>query len=317
MSTAIYPVAGKRVFVAGHRGMVGAAVVRQLHKLGAEVVTAPRETVDLRQAEATMSFLRDIRPQAVVMAAAKVGGIHANSSLPVDFLLDNLNIQNSVFAAAFACDVEKLLFLGSSCIYPKFAPQPINEDALLTSALEPTNEAYAIAKIAGIKLVDGYRKQFGRDFISAMPCNLYGPGDNWSLTSSHVVPALIHKAHLAKTSGAAALEIWGTGAPRREFLHVDDCADGLVFLLQHWSGPGHINVGSAEDVTIAELAQLVMNAVGFKGALTHDLTKPDGTPRKLMDISRIKAMGWAPKIGLTDGLAGSYKAFLTETRGKD
>jgi GDP-L-fucose synthase len=312
----VFTLRGKRVFVAGHRGMVGAAMVRQLHARGAEVVTAPRERIDLRNGEATRQFLADIRPAAVVMAAAKVGGIHANNTLPVDFLIDNLNIQNSLFAAAHAVDVEKLLFLGSSCIYPKLAPQPISEDALLTSGLEPTNEPYAIAKIAGIKLADAYRKQYGRDFISAMPCNLYGPGDNWSLTSSHVVPALIHKAHLATIDGRDHIEIWGTGAPRREFLHVDDCAAGLAFLLEHWSGPGHVNVGSGEDVTISELARMVMAAVGFQGELKHDLTKPDGTPRKLMDVSRIKAMGWAPTIDLATGLAASYQAFLTESRGK-
>ncbi|MFZ4071402.1 MAG: GDP-L-fucose synthase family protein [Caulobacterales bacterium] len=312
----VFSLRGKRVFVAGHRGMVGAALVRQLNSRGAEVVTAPRERVDLRNADATRQFLADTRPAAVVMAAAKVGGILANDAFPVDFLLENLNIQNSVFAAAHAADVEKLLFLGSSCIYPKFAPQPISEDALLTSALEPTNEPYAIAKIAGIKLADAYRKQYGSDFISAMPCNLYGPGDNWGLTSSHVVPALIHKAHIAKVEGRDHIEIWGSGSPRREFLHVDDCAAGLTFLLEHWSGAGHVNVGSGEDVTITELAQLVMKAVGFRGALTHDLSKPDGTPRKLMDVSRIKAIGWAPAIDLAAGLAASYQAFLTESRGK-
>jgi len=254
--------------------------------------------------------MRDNKPEAVILAAAKVGGIVANDSWPADFLYDNLAIENAVIHGAFEAGVEKLLFLGSSCIYPKFAPQPISEDALLTGPLEPTNEWYAIAKIAGIKLCQAYRRQHGRDFISAMPTNLYGPGDNFDLTSSHVIPALMRKAHEAKASGAGSMTIWGTGTPRREFLHVDDCADALVFLLKNYSGDSHVNVGSGTDVTIDELARLVMQAVGFDGSLEHDTSKPDGTPRKLMSNERLAGMGWSPRIALRDGLKSTYQWFL-------
>jgi GDP-L-fucose synthase len=266
--------------------------------------------LDLRDTGAVRSWMDESRPQAVILAAAKVGGIVANDAWPADFLYDNLAIENAVIHGAFEANVEKLLFLGSSCIYPKFAAQPITEDALLTGPLEPTNEWYAIAKIAGIKLAQAYRRQHQRDFISAMPTNLYGPGDNFDLTSSHVIPALMRKAHEAKRSGVKAMTIWGTGTPRREFLHVDDCASALIFLLKNYSGDSHVNVGSGTDVTIDELAQLVMEAVGFDGALEHDTSKPDGTPRKLMSNEKLAAMGWRPAIGLKDGLEQTYRWFL-------
>jgi GDP-L-fucose synthase len=307
-----YALAGKRVWVAGHRGMVGGAVARQLARENSTVLTVGRDRVDLRDPTAVKAWMGAEKPQAVVLAAARVGGIVANDSWPADFLYDNLAIQNAIIHGAFETGVEKLLFLGSSCIYPKFAPQPITEDALLTGPLEPTNEWYAIAKIAGIKLCQAYRRQHGRDFISAMPTNLYGPGDNFDLVSSHVIPALIRKAHEAKAARAPAMTLWGTGTPRREFLHVDDCASALIFLLKTYSGDGHINVGSGTDVTIEELAHLVMRVVGFEGALAHDTGKPDGTPRKLMSNARLAAMGWSPSINLEDGLASTYRWFLEQ-----
>ena len=305
-----YALAGKRVWVAGHRGMVGGALVRRLEKENCTVLTVGRESLDLRDAAAVTDWMQMNTPQAVILAAAKVGGIVANDSWPADFLYDNLAIENAIIHGAFKAKVEKLLFLGSSCIYPKFAPQPITEDALLTGPLEPTNEWYAIAKIAGIKLCQAYRRQHGRDFISAMPTNLYGPGDNFDLTSSHVIPAMIRKAHEAKQAGARTMTVWGSGAPRREFLHVEDCADALAFLLKNYSGYSHVNVGSGTDVTIDELARLVMQAVGFDGVLEHDTSKPDGTPRKLMSNEKLAAMGWAPTISLADGLRSTYQWFL-------
>ncbi|MBN9332110.1 MAG: GDP-L-fucose synthase [Devosia sp.] len=300
----------KRVWVAGHRGMVGSAVVRRLASEGCEVITAGRETADLMRQSEVEAFMADAKPDAIVMAAAKVGGIMANDTRPAEFLYDNLMIEANIVAAAHANDVEKFLFLGSSCIYPKFADQPISEDSLLTGALEPTNEWYAIAKIAGIKLAQAYRKQYGRDFISAMPTNLYGPGDNFDLTSSHVMPALIRKAHEAKTAGASSITVWGTGKPRREFLHADDCADALVFLLKNYSDHEHVNVGSGEDVTILELTQIVCEVVGYTGEIVHDLSKPDGTPRKLMSAEKLRNMGWAPRIALAEGIAETYRWFL-------
>jgi GDP-L-fucose synthase len=305
-----YELAGKRVWVAGHRGMVGGAVARQLERENCTVLTVGRDRLDLRDAAAVKAWMAAEKPHAVVLAAAKVGGIVANDSWPADFLHENLAIENAVIHAAFETRVEKLLFLGSSCIYPKFAPQPITEDALLTGPLEPTNEWYAIAKIAGIKLCQAYRRQHGCDFISAMPTNLYGPGDNFDLTSSHVIPALIRKAHEAKLAGSRSMMIWGTGAPRREFLHVDDCASALVFLLKNYSGDSHVNVGSGTDVTIDELAELVMQAVGLDGALEHDVSRPDGTPRKLMSNEKLAAMGWSPRIALPEGLKTTYQWFL-------
>jgi GDP-L-fucose synthase len=307
-----YALSAKRVWVAGHRGMVGAALVRQLEKENCTVLTVDRAAVDLRDARAVSDWTKASRPQAVVLAAAKVGGIVANDTYPADFLFDNLAIETAIIHAAHDAGVEKLLFLGSSCIYPKFAPQPITEDALLTGPLEPTNEWYAIAKIAGIKLCQAYRRQHGHDFIAAMPTNLYGPGDNFDLQSSHVIPALMRKAHEAKRAGAPSMTIWGSGMPRREFLYVDDCAGALVFLLKNYSGDQHVNVGYGDDVTIDELAHKVMAAVGYDGALEHDTSKPDGTPRKLMSNAKLAAMGWAPRISLGDGLASTYAWFLEQ-----
>jgi GDP-L-fucose synthase len=302
----IYPLAGKRVFVAGHRGMVGSALMRRLASERCELITLPRASLDLRRQDAVEAFMAREKPQTVIVAAAKVGGILANDTKPADFLYDNLMIEANLIHAAHAVGVEKLLFLGSSCIYPKLAPQPMKEDALLTGPLEPTNEWYAIAKIAGIKLCQAYRRQHGRDFISAMPTNLYGPGDNYDLATSHVLPALLRKAQEGKRAGAGTIEIWGTGTPRREFLHVDDLADALVFLLQRYSGEAHVNVGIGTDVTIRELAELICRVVGFSGTLAFDTTKPDGTPRKLLDSSALAAMGWRARIGLEEGVRGVW-----------
>lgn len=305
-----YDITGKKVFVAGHRGLVGSAIVRRLMQEDCTIITAGREEMDLIDQGQVNAWFALHRPDAVILAAAKVGGILANNTYPADFLYDNLMIEANVIEASRRAGVEKLLFLGSSCIYPKHAPQPIPENALLTGPLEPTNEWYAIAKIAGIKLCQAYRRQYGCDFISAMPTNLYGPGDNYDLKSSHVLPALIRKAHEAKLAGAPSLEIWGTGTPRREFLHVDDLADGCVFLLKTYSGESHVNLGSGEDIPIIDLARLVCEVVGYTGTITHDLTKPDGTPRKLMSGDMIARMGWRPRIGLKEGIADAYRAFL-------
>ena len=309
MSGSVYSLRGKRIWVAGHNGMVGGALVRRLASEGCEILTTSRAEVDLINPDQVAKWFDRARPHAVILAAAKVGGILANDQYPVDFLRDNLMIEANVIAGCHTYDVEKLLFLGSSCIYPKMAPQPITEDALLTGPLEATNEWYAIAKIAGIKLCQAYRKQYGRDFISAMPTNLYGPGDNYDLATSHVVPALLRKTHEAKRSGADNIEVWGTGSPRREFLHVDDCADALVFLLQNYSAAEHVNVGCGEDVSIAELARLVIDVVGFKGGIKFDTSKPDGTPRKLLSIDRLRSLGWQPRITLRQGLEGVYRDF--------
>lgn len=304
------PLSGKRVFVAGHRGMLGSAISRRLASENCEVVTADRQHFDLVNQESARKFFESARPDIVVVAAAKVGGIYANDTYPADFIYDNLMIASNLVEAAHRFDVNRLLFLGSSCIYPKEAPQPIPEDALLTGPLEATNEWYAIAKIAGIKLGQAYRKQYGRSYISAMPTNLYGPGDNFDLANSHVLPALIRKAHEAKVAGADTLQIWGTGKPRREFLHVEDCADACVFLLKHYDGYEHVNVGSGTDVSIAELADLVKQTVGLDASLVFDSTKPDGTLRKLMDSSKLRALGWSPTIELDQGIASSYAWFL-------
>jgi len=304
-----YSLADKRIYVAGHKGMVGSAIVRRLQDEGCEILTADR-SVDLREQVAVRDWFAANRPDAVIVAAAKVGGILANDTYPAEFLYDNLMIEANLIEASRQADVEKLLFLGSSCIYPKMAPQPITEDALLTGPLEPTNEWYAIAKIAGIKLCQAYRRQYGCDYISAMPTNLYGPGDNYDLKGSHVLPALIRKAHEAKEAGAESIEIWGTGTPRREFLHVDDLADGCIFLLKTYSGDEHVNLGSGEDLPIIELAELVCDVVGFRGGITKDTTKPDGTPRKLMSGAKLAAMGWSPKIGLREGVEHAYAEFL-------
>ena len=306
----MFSFAGKKVYVAGHRGMVGSAIVRRLATEGCAILMAGRAELDLTRQDQVERWFDAHRPDAVFLAAAKVGGILANDRYPADFLYDNLILEANVIHAAHRAGVEKLLFLGSSCIYPKLAEQPIVEEALLTGPLEPTNEWYAIAKIAGIKLCQAYRRQHGRDFISAMPTNLYGPGDNFDLSSSHVMPALIRKAHEAKLSGAPEIVVWGTGTPRREFLHVDDCADACVHLMKSYSGDNHINVGSGEDITILELTRLVCKVVGYEGGIVHDLTKPDGTPRKLMAADRLRALGWAPSIGLEEGIASAYWAFL-------
>jgi GDP-L-fucose synthase len=305
----MFDLSGKKVWVAGHRGMVGGAVVRRLAGEGCEVLTAGRDTVDLRDQTGVRRWMEANKPDVVVLAAAKVGGILANDSYPVDFLLDNLLIETAVISGAHGAGVEKLLFLGSSCIYPKFAPQPIPEDALLTGPLEPTNEWYAIAKIAGIKLAQAYRKQYGLDYISGMPTNLYGPGDNFDLNSSHVMPALIRKVHKAKQTGGDVV-VWGTGTPRREFLHVDDCADACVHLIRHYSGERHVNIGSGSDVTILELTRLVMEVLDYDGPIVHDLDKPDGTPRKLMDSSTLLGLGWSPRVDLKTGIADTYRHFL-------
>jgi len=305
-----YSLEGKKVWVAGHRGMVGSGIVRRLAGEGSTVLTVGRNEVDLKNQAEVAAWVAKAKPDAVFLAAAKVGGILANDTYPADFLYDNLMIEANIIEASFRNGVEKLLFLGSSCIYPKFAPQPIAEDALLTGPLEPTNEWYAIAKIAGIKLAESYRKQHGADFISAMPTNLYGPGDNFDLKSSHVMPALIRKAHEAKLRGDAEIVVWGTGTPRREFLHVDDCADACVHLMKTYSDFGHVNVGSGEDVTILELTELVCAIVGYEGRIVHDLTKPDGTPRKLMSADKIRGLGWKPSIGLKEGVEATYQWFL-------
>lgn len=301
-----FDLTGKRVFVAGHNGMVGAALVRRLAAENCTVLTASRSEFDLTRQEAVDAWMAREKPDVVIVAAAKVGGILANDTYPADFLVQNLQIETNLIAAAHAAGVDKLLFLGSSCIYPRLAPQPMTEEALLTGPLEPTNEWYAIAKIAGIKLCQAYRRQHGDDFISAMPTNLYGPGDNFDLKSSHVLPALIRKAEAVRASGAGEMVIWGTGAPLREFMHVDDCADALVHMLKFYSGDGHLNVGTGEEVTILELAQIVADVVGFTGKIITDPTKPDGTPRKLMDSSKLRALGWSPRIPLRDGIAATY-----------
>ena len=309
MTQAVYDLEGKKVYVAGHKGMVGSAIVRRLASEGCTVITSDRST-DLREQAAVRDWFGANKPDAVFLAAAKVGGILANDTYPAEFLYDNLMIEANVIEAAYRNGAEKLLFLGSSCIYPKMAPQPITEDSLLTGELEPTNEWYAIAKIAGIKLCQAYRRQYGCDYISAMPTNLYGPGDNFDLKNSHVLPALIRKTHEAKEAGADSIEIWGTGTPRREFLHVDDLADGCVFLLKNYSDFEHVNLGSGTDLPIGELAQMVCDIVGFPGTITKDTSKPDGTPRKLMSGDKLAAMGWAPKIALREGIAHAYSEFL-------
>lgn len=301
-----FDLTGKRVWVAGHRGMVGAGVVRRLARENVELLTAGRDTVDLRDQAAVRGWIGDMKPDAIFLAAAKVGGILANDTYPANFLSENLAIQSNVIDAAHDMDVQKLLFLGSTCIYPRMAPQPMPEDCLLTGPLEPTNEWYAIAKIAGLKMCQAYRKQYGRDYISAMPTNLYGPGDNYSPTGSHVLPAFIAKMHQAKVNGDKSVEIWGTGTPRREFLHVDDLSDALVFLMKSYSGDVALNVGVGEDISIADLARLVAETVGLDVELTFDSSKPDGTPRKLVDVSRLTALGWTAQTNLRDGLRRTY-----------
>ncbi|GGT32417.1 GDP-L-fucose synthase [Streptomyces atratus] len=301
---------GARIFVAGHRGLVGSAVVRRLIASGHEVITRDRDHLDLRDAARTEAFLREVRPDAVVLAAAKVGGIMANNTYPVQFLEDNLRIQLSVIAGAHAAGAERLLFLGSSCIYPKRAPQPIPESSLLTGPLEPTNEAYALAKIAGIVQTQSYRRQFGASYISAMPTNLYGPGDNFDLETSHVLPALIRRFHEAGRDGSPVVTLWGSGSPRREFLHVDDLAAACLLLLERYDGDEPVNVGCGEDLTIHELADIVGDVTEYQGRVEWDTSKPDGTPRKLLDVSRLTSLGFAPQIPLRDGIARTYAWWL-------
>jgi GDP-L-fucose synthase len=297
-----------KIYVAGHRGLVGSAIVRAIQAEGKDSwVGATRQELDLFDRGRVFDFVRAEKPDAVVIAAARVGGIAANNNFPVEFLAENLQIEMSLLEACHAADIEKVLFLGSSCIYPRLAPQPIKEEYLLTGELEPTNEAYAISKIAGIKLVQGYRKQYGRHWISAMPTNLYGPGDNFDLESSHVLPAMIRRFHEAKESGAQEVAMWGTGSPRREFLHVDDLAKACLFMLDEYDGEIPLNVGCGDDVTIKELAETIAKIVGFNGRISWDPSKPDGTPRKLLDISRLKTLGWSPKISLESGIRTTYK----------
>ncbi len=302
---------GAKIYVAGHRGMVGSAIVRALRAAGHQaVITRTSAELDLRDGAATRAFIAAEAPTYVIMAAARVGGIKYNSLAPYDFLYDNLIMSANVIEGARLAGVRKLLFLGSSCIYPKLAPQPIHEDSLLSSPLEATNEAYAVAKIAGIKLCTHARTQYGCDFISAMPCNLYGLGDNFSLENSHVLPAMIRKMHEAKLRGDPVLRLWGTGTPLREFLHADDLAEACLLLMDRYAEPGHINVGSGEELTIRALAEGVAQAVGFQGRIEFDPAMPDGTPRKLMDVSRIRALGWKHRISMVDGIRGAYAWYL-------
>ena len=309
MTTPTFEIAGKRIFVAGHRGMAGSAIARRLASERCEILTAERTILDLTRQDQTEEWFRTMRPDAVFVAAARVGGIHANNHYPADFIVDNLAIELNVMRAAVASKVQKLLFLGSSCIYPRDAPQPMSEEMLLTGALEPTNEPYAIAKIAGMKLAEAYRRQFGVDFISVMPTNLYGPGDNYHPENSHVPAALMRRFHEAKQQNKREVVVWGSGAPRREFLAVDDLADACVFVMKNYSGLGFLNVGTGIDVTIREFAEIVAEVVGFQGELVFDRNRPDGAPRKLLDVSKLTALGWVAKTQLKPGLAAAYADF--------
>ena len=310
MAPLLFDLKGKRVYVAGHRGMAGSAIVRRLAGEGCDVLTADRRTLDLTQQADTERWLLDERPDAVFLAAGHVGGIYANDTFPADFIADNLAIGLNVIRGAHKAGVKKLLALGSSCIYPKLAPQPMSEDALLTGPLEPTNEWYAVAKIAAIKLCQAYRKQHGADFISVMPTNLYGPGDNYHPEHSHVPAALIRRFHEGKLANAPSVVVWGTGKPRREFLSSDDLADACVFVMKHYSDYGFLNVGTGEDIPIAQFAETVSRIVGYKGAIAFDTSRPDGPPQKLLDVSKLKSIGWEPKISLQDGLSMAYADFL-------
>ena len=306
---------GSRIYVAGHRGLVGSALVRRLEWAGfQDLILRTRSELDLCSQAEVRSFFEAERPEFVFLAAAKVGGIHANSAFPADFIYENLIVEANVIHESWRNGVKKLLFLGSSCIYPKLAPQPMREDALLTSALEPTNEPYAIAKIAGIKLCQAYNRQYGTDFISVMPTNLYGPGDNFGLENSHVLPAMIRRMHDARVSGAPSVTLWGTGTPRREFLYVDDLADACLFLMERYDGPDIVNIGTGEDLTIRELAERVRGAVGYGGELAWDAARPDGTPRKLLDVSFLHGLGWRHTVELDEGLRRTYAAFLSGKR---
>jgi GDP-L-fucose synthase len=310
MAAKIFDLAGKRIYVAGHRGMVGSAIVRRLARGDCQVITAGRDEVDLERQQQAEEFLAAKRPDVVIVAAARVGGIHANNAYPADFISDNLAIARNAIDGSYKAGVKKLLFLGSSCIYPKLAHQPMREEELLTGPLEETNQWYAVAKIAGIKLCQAYRRQYGADFISVMPTNLYGPGDNYHPENSHVVAALIRRFHQAKLDGVPTVKVWGTGKPLREFLFADDLADASVFVLEHYSDEAHVNVGSGQEVTIAAFAALVAEVVGYRGELVFDPSRPDGVPRKLLDSSRLAAMGWRARTSLRSGLEQSYAAFL-------
>ena len=313
MTEPIFNLAARRVWVAGHQGMVGSALVRRLANEDCQVLTVSRAALDLTRQREVEDWVASNRPEVVVVAAAKVGGIRANDQSPVDFLHDNLVIEANVLSAAQQSGVKKLLLLGSSCIYPKLSPQPIPEDALLTGPLEPTNQWYAIAKIAGIKLCQAYRRQYGCDFISAMPCNLFGPGDSFDLETSHVIPALIRKIHEAKMSGTESVEVWGSGTPRREFLFVDDLADALVYILRFYSAAEHINVGSGQDLPVRDLADLISQVIDYKGSFSFDRSKPDGAPRKVLDVSRLNELGWTSKTDLRDGLAQTYEWYVRKS----
>jgi GDP-L-fucose synthase len=314
MASTRFDLKGKKVFVAGHKGMVGAALVRRLAREDVDLQTAGRGEVDLRDQAAVFDWFAKSRPQAVFLAAAKVGGIVANNTLRGEFIYDNLIISANVVHAAHVNGAEKLMFLGSSCIYPKLAPQPLREDSMLTGALEATNEPYAIAKIAGIKMVEAYRSQYGRDFINVMPTNLYGPGDNYHPEYSHVVAALIRRFHEAKVSHASDVVVWGTGTPRREFLYVDDLADACIHLMKNYSSGELINIGTGADITIAEFARLVASVVGYSGGISFDTSRPDGTPRKLLDVSRLAKLGWRARTSLEDGIRLAYHAYLRESQ---
>lgn len=306
----IFKIHGKKIWVAGHNGMVGKAVVRQLEKKNCEILTVDRQSLDLTIQQDVNNWLAHNKPDAVILCAAKVGGILANDRYPAEFIYQNLMIEANIINAAHTNEISKLLFLGSSCIYPKHAPQPMKESALLTGPLENTNEWYALAKIAGIKLCQAYRKQYGSNFISAMPTNLYGPYDNFDLETSHVIPALIRKTHEAKLNDQNEIIVWGTGKPLREFMHVDDCADGIIFLLENYSGMEHVNLGTGQELSIGDLVEMIKSAIGFKGTIQFDNSKPDGTPRKLLNSEKIEVLGWSPNISLQKGLKATYQWYL-------
>lgn len=309
-NTPAFPLAGKRVMVAGHCGMAGSSIIRRLQREDCEILTADRADLDMSRQVEVEDWLAAVKPDALFLAAAKVGGIHANNTRPAEFLYDNLAIETNIIHSAWKAGVKKLLFLGSSCIYPREAPQPIKEEALLTGPLEPTNDAYALAKIAGIKMCQAYRKQYGCDFISAMPTNLYGPGDRYDLENGHVVAALIMKIHAAKVGGAKSVVLWGTGTPLREFLYTEDLADGLIFMMKNYSGESHLNLGTGHEMTIRALAEAIAKAAGWAGAFTSDSSKPDGMPRKVMDVSRLSALGWTAKTRFEDGIKAAYDWYV-------